>query len=118
MRPAPAEKRIWNAVDGAKNNKVTNINEFPTRRHVYDFVLKEGVGHCITTYSPGNQELPTFLGPPFEVPLDGSSLRGIMETFWGLLDSKWKVSLGGKEISSDGSPYMELPINRFEKVST
>jgi len=117
LRPDPIQKKKWVDMNVGRNNSEMKLEEFPTIRDTYQFELKEGVGHCITTYSPGSQELPTFLGPPFEVPLDGSSLRGIMETFWGLLDSKWKVSLGGKEISSDGNSYMELPINRFEKVS-
>ena len=88
-------------------------SEFPTLGDEFTRTLEPGFGYMLTTYMPGSKELPSFQGEPLLVPIRGS-LENVMRYFWGALDSTFRVSVGGKEITPAGFRYA-APINRFEK---
>jgi len=96
----------------------TGLNRFgfPTQRQYSELLITPGLGYCLTTYGPGSQELPSFEGEPFIVPIQGE-LEDVMEQFWDALEPEWIVALCGKEIIPGGSWRLAEPINRFAKVT-
>jgi hypothetical protein len=102
----------FNAVVGQRCS--LDHTKFPTDRSRYKETMTPGLGYCVTTYSPGSQELPSFRGPPFPVPIRGT-LEDVMQTFWQALEPEWRVALAGKEIKQDSYRFAQ-PINRFERV--
>ena len=60
---------------------------------------------------PGSENLPSFIGEPLLVSLNGS-LEQIMSDIWMKMDPKWKVAIGGKEWDDEGFRYA-IPINRY-----
>lgn len=100
-------------------SKVSGIDhrKFPTQRFSTETPVPPGLGYCLTTYLPcfatdgDARNLRTYVGVPFLVPLPKSSLRENMEYLWSHLDERWKVSLGGRRVSSGGVIRMEDPIN-------
>ena len=93
-------------------------NAFPTIRSFFDLPAHRGYGYCLTTYKPGNpQGLDSFEGEPFVVPLWGGLEKNIMPSYWGRLESGWRVALGGRFFSHDDiDVYIAPPINKFHKI--
>lgn len=96
--------------------------KFPTQRFSTETPVPPGFGYCLTTYKPclftdeDARNLRTYVGVPFLVPLPGDSLRYNMGYLWDHLDLRWRVSLGGKRVSSGGVIRMEDPINVKDRV--
>ncbi len=105
----------------AFNAKVSELSgldheALPTIREAFELPLHPGFGYCLTTYQPNKpQELVSFKGEPFLVPLP-HSLEENMKLFWHELNHDWRVALVGKEMHADGSYRVAEPINRFERV--
>ncbi len=98
-----------------KLGEMTGLNhrEFLSQRSLFEVVLTKGHGHCLTTYMPGSNALPSFEGEPFIIPL-GDSLEGSMQKIWNSLEPSWKVALAAKEITEKS--YRVQTLSKFNEA--
>ena len=82
--------------------------------YVYESI-REGIGLCLTTYTGDGNPLPSFVGEPILVPLQGSD-EDILNTYWGALNAENRVSLAVKFIDLKTTVSKTLIRNRFVKV--
>jgi hypothetical protein len=61
-----------------------------------------GFGLGLTTYMGDGAPLPSFVGDPLLLPLEGSP-EAILETYWDALDKDNRVALALKQLKDDGS---------------
>lgn len=62
-----------------------------------DIDLPLGLGLCVTTYTGDGDPLPSFLGPPYLMPID-DSIDEMAETYWDALNEANRVALAVKSI--------------------
>jgi hypothetical protein len=70
-----------------------------------------GLGYGLTTYMGDGSPLPSFVGDPLLLPLEGAAQQ-VLEAYWTALDTKNRVSLAVKHISKTGASEI-LVRNRF-----
>ena len=73
-----------------------------------------GEGHFIHTYQQDGDPLPSFLGEPRRVEIQGS-LEEFGDSLWESLNPENKVSLFVRALTLDGSDTTKI-YNRFDKV--
>ncbi|MWC30584.1 IMP cyclohydrolase [Paenibacillus sp. MMS18-CY102] len=74
------------------------INEDGCGRFYYNYQkATPGIGHCIHTYLGDGTPLPSFIGEPFKVALNGE-IDNIADQYWNLLDPDNRISLLVKTI--------------------
>jgi IMP cyclohydrolase len=56
-----------------------------------------GLGYGLTTYMGDGSPLPSYVGDPLLLPLEGTAQQ-VLETYWEALDTERRVSLGVKRI--------------------
>jgi hypothetical protein len=70
-------------------------------RKFYDYAaLYPGFGRCITTYRGDGTPLPSFVGDPFVVPLQGEG-AALVPWMWQRLNEQNRISLALKVIDPD-----------------
>ncbi|MEM7110977.1 MAG: IMP cyclohydrolase [Chloroflexota bacterium] len=60
-----------------------------------------GVGYGLTTYKEDGNPLPSFVGDPLLLPLEGTAVH-VLETYWNGLDADNRVALAVKEVDDNG----------------
>lgn len=102
----------------ARMKELTGLDNeaFPTTRNTFELQAVPGMGYCLTTYNPGSKELPSFTGEPFLIPMRGT-LEDTMNDIWSRLEPKWRVAMGGRELTEKGAVRYAQPINTREKVN-
>lgn len=71
-----------------------------------------GLGFGLTTYMGDGSPLPSFVGDPLLLPLEGAA-QAILDTYWEALDADNRVSLAVKRIPRAGDSEIRVR-NRFE----
>lgn len=67
-------------------------------RGEYNYLFEKGVGRLIHTYSGNGDPLPSFVGEPREIAIEGD-LDAFAESLWEALDSENKIALFARSIS-------------------
>jgi hypothetical protein len=71
----------------------------------------KGLGYGLTTYMGDGSPLPSYVGDPLLLPLEGTSQQ-VLDTYWEALDTDNRVSLAVKRIPPVGASDI-LVHNRF-----
>jgi IMP cyclohydrolase len=71
-----------------------------------------GTGRCLTTYAGDGNPLPSFVGEPLLLPLEGNG-ADIVERYWSGLDADNRLALAVKTLASDGRTSELLVKNRY-----
>jgi hypothetical protein len=71
-----------------------------------------GLGFGLTTYMGDGSPLPSFVGDPLLLPLDGTA-EDVLSAYWDALDSGNRVALAVKRIPGSGEASEILVCNRF-----
>jgi hypothetical protein len=71
-----------------------------------------GLGFGLTTYMGDGSPLPSFVGDPLLLPLEGAA-QAVLETYWEALDAGNRVSIAVKRIPQAGDSEIVVH-NRFE----
>ena len=74
-------------------------------------VPSPGLGFCLTTYMRDGSPLPSFMGDPLIVPMEGTP-EDVLQTYWDALDSENRISIALKHITCVGSSNL-MVINRY-----
>lgn len=81
-----------------------------TYRYFFEYPrLEPGFGWCITTYRGDGTPLPSFLGEPLLIPINGEG-EEILDWCWHKLNERNLVSLALKIIQPDGNGTAEIYI--------
>ena len=71
-----------------------------------------GLGRALTTYAGDGDPLPSFVGEPLALPLEGRG-ADIIERYWRALDADNRIALAVKTVAADGR-CLELRVqNRY-----
>jgi IMP cyclohydrolase len=71
-----------------------------------------GTGRCLTTYAGDGDPLPSFVGEPLLLPLEGHG-ADILERYWTGLDAENRIALAVKTLAPDAGAAELLVRNRF-----
>ena len=86
----------------------TSIRQF----HQYE-KLQPGFGWCITTYQGDGAPLPSFVGEPYLLPLDGGPAE-ILASVWDHLNRDNRVAIALKCIDPQSGKSAIRVLNRFQ----
>jgi IMP cyclohydrolase len=77
--------------------------------------IHAGYGYCLTTYMGDGNPLPSFVGPPYAMPIHGE-IDDVAKTYWSALNEDNRVSLAVKFIDLISRTSKIVIINRFHQV--
>ena len=93
--------------------KLSPFDRKSSEHHFFHYAsVKPGYGYAITTYQGDGEPLPSFVGTPFLLALQGSADR-IASTLWSALDAENKVSLAVRRIDPCSAHSDVVVINRY-----
>ncbi len=93
--------------------KVSPFDRKSSEHHFFHYAsVKPGYGYAITTYRGDGVPLPSFVGAPFLLSLQGSADR-IATTLWSVLDAENKISLAVRWIDPCSAHSDVVVINRY-----
>jgi len=93
--------------------KANKIDPAHTDRHYYyPSPPAAGIGYGLTTYMGDGNPLPSFLGDPLLMPIEGSP-EETLERYWKALDEDNRISIAVKEIAADGSSSRIVVRNKY-----
>lgn len=75
-----------------------------------------GLGYGLTTYMGDGSPLPSYVGDPLLLPLEGNP-RQVLNAYWDALDEDNRVSLAVKAVRADGSLEALGILNRHAERS-
>ena len=91
-----------NALDPEKTNQIIHRPADPA----------PGFGYGLTTYMGDGSPLPSFVGDPLLLPLDGGPAT-VLDAYWDALDDDNRISLAVKAVDDDGNLVELLIRNRY-----
>jgi len=85
-------------------------------RHFYTYRrIEPGYGFYVSTYTGNGDPLPSFVGEPCLMPIEGD-IGNVALSYWEALDKENRVALVVKFIPLSGAPSIIRVINKYEKV--